>query len=289
MRKLDKQRKISEFLFKIRDRTKIKRNEVKFNPDIITKSPVFVNPQLYIKKFRMIDESNTLGGYRPLETSAIAHILSSPPRMTHGTRTVVPRDFLSPLRVMHYDSTKDSVETEHEPIKKSKKVKNCKLEYMMVPFHPKDIKVSEDPVIYYPNSLHLFKTYLRSDLPDIAPINKFSFSSTMYPNIKNVDSVAWNRQTSLVIKNILLQNVMEESHVLEIQNNESQSFVIVSKKAEQNPVVIRDGKTVLDGSQYDIELMKLLEKNQPTLEVPVSKETENLIRHLIKYTMYINS
>lgn len=288
MGKLDKQRKISELLFNLRKKSKKKGDIPEFNRNLLNKSPIFTNPQLHIKKFRMIDEVNALKGYKPLNESAIAYNLSSPPRMTHGSRTVVPRDFLIPLRVMKH-VVAESTEVNNEPTKKSKKGNNIKLEYIIVPFHPKDAKVAEDPVIYYPNSLYLFETYFKPDSTEIAKINKFSFNPALYPNIKNVDSVAWNRNTSDVVRKILVQLIHEEAEIYESHDRNTQNSVLINEYKQNSSVAIRGNNIIIDGTKFDKGLLKVLKEKIPSLEIPVSTNTITLIRHLIRYTMYINN
>lgn len=289
-------RKISESLFQLaKKRDAIRR--VKFIPqqpddEIIKQSPVFKNPQKWIKKLRMIDETNRLQTYKPLETSAIAHVLSSPQRMTHASRTVVPRSSLIPLRLMENPfaaSEASNIEVTSQK-KSKKKSKNLKLEYIMVPFHPMERKVPEDPVIYYPNSLSLFDTYLNEKSPDVAKVNKFSFNPAMYPNIENIETVGWNRKTSCVILKILEQSIIDELNSITIpQNSDYESFLVFDNQNDIQPIMIIDKDTVINVSKFDVNLLNLLYEKIPSSKIPTTVQTSNLIRKLLKYTSYINN
>lgn len=279
--------------------TSISQNKTGYIPRKINvkethQSPVFQNPQKWISKFKFLDESQRIQSYKPLEFSVIAHILASPPRMTHGTRTVVPRDLLIPLRIME-NPIEDDDDFKHNE-KNEKNDKNSNFKYIIAPFHPREKKLPEDPVTYYPRKLSLFNVYDESSTSTEKTIGlkKFTINPTMYPNIVRWNSVGWNIDTAKVIEKISADQLIEY-----LQN----LGPLYSPELTDIPgIKLHTGNTNniwVEDQVLNIALDKIKETNPafvnlllskfPGYYIPINDTTKTIVNELIKYTVLIDS
>lgn len=263
----------------------------KINIKEVHQSPIFQNPQKWISKFKFLDESERLQSYKPLEFSPIAQILASPPRMTHGTRTVVPRDLLIPLRIME-NPIQDSVNSKNG----EKNDKNSNFEYIIAPFHPEEKKLPEDPVTYYPKKLSLFKAYGESSASTQKTIGlkKFTINPTMYPNIVRWNSVGWNLNTGKVIEKINADQLIKNLRSLDPLYSPDLTNLPRIKLHLRNANNIWVEENVLNVSLDGIKetnpnLVTLLLSKFPSYCIPINKTTETIVNELVKYTILIDS
>lgn len=276
----------------------------KFTPQQIQlktlqKSPAYKTPEKWISKLRFISDEEKITSYKPLDNSPIAEMLASPGRMTHSTRTVIPRDFLIPLRVMNNPQPKDTktenmteeqtTKTNKKQCKSKKKIQND-FKYIIAPIHPEDPKLPEDPVTYYPNVRHIFEEYSKEKNNETTQLNKFSVALNMYPFIRNPKEVGWNPNTVNVIESIYIDllakliktrstDFVQSDTIIRLANNldpnkidsaeKNITAISISNILERNPNIL---------SELDIEM---------PFDIPVTKANMELAKMVLRYNMYL--
>lgn len=239
------------------------------------------DPPRRTSKWKMISDRERVQSYKCLEKTAIAHILSSPPRMLHVARIVIPRDFLVPLRVME------------NPIRGEASV----FPYIIAPYHPDDLKVPEDPVLYYANSISLFESYNNKETTGThtVPLQKLTIYNNMYPNIKVHKHVGWNIDTHKVIEQIyvdLLKHELEKCEVFEELMPSSVScldLVYIDSKEYLFMGEERMQLNLFTMLQHSPEIIESLKGKFKTNIIPINSSTDNLNRILIRYSMFLNN
>ncbi|KAG0682301.1 hypothetical protein C6P42_003193 [Pichia californica] len=265
----------------------------RINLKVLETSPVFKNPQKWISKFKYIDESERIQSYKPLENSCISTLLASPPRMTHATRTVVPRDFLLPFRVMKNPLLSPSSQAEIESTTNSKLKP---LKYIVAPFHPGEKKIPEDPVAYYPRKQSIFKNYANntSDKSTTIPLKKLSIIMTAYPNITDWKSVGWNINTGSVVEKIHFDQLMDAlNNVNSWEDNQTNEKLRFIHDVDTNEFIgINDNIVTINMSiiaKFNPTLASLLKEKFPKNYIPNNKHFTNVVNELMKYCILIDS
>ncbi|ODQ46753.1 hypothetical protein PICMEDRAFT_136171 [Pichia membranifaciens NRRL Y-2026] len=251
--------------------------------DSIKKSPAFHSPQKWISKLKFIDDSERIQSYKTLEQSCIAQILSSPPRMTHATRTVVPRDLLIPFRVMRNPMISES--TENVVGGKNK------YEYIMTPFHPSEKKLPEDPVAYYPRNISLLEEYPDSFQEETAMLRKYSLNTNLYPNIKDWKSVGWNINTAKVVNKISSDQVEKLLSGIFTTFPDARSKILLSEGDEDELIFLKNDFVAINLSRLAKHNQKIkcqLAEKFPLGFIPINDKSLRMIKELIAYCILMN-
>jgi hypothetical protein len=274
------QKKVSQRLLEIhknRSKKSLYEPQEIHRTDVET-SPVFQNPQKWVSRLRMIDSSERIQSYKPLDESVISHLLTSPPRMLHGLRTVIPRDFLTRFRIME------------NPEKSNDNDK--KFEYIIAPLHPKDKKLVEDPITHYSNSISILKNYAKSSQEQITAISKQSINFNLYPNIYDVKKIGWNKDTYKVMDAILSDILKENLSKFEFINDQTSSKLTISKVASSTNVLTVNlntiDLTIFGIKTHNPEIYTLIKEKIKMNYIPITSSSIDLMRSLIKYTTFIS-
>lgn len=254
--------------------------------EAIDKSPIFKSPAKWISTFKFIDESQRIQSYKPLENSCMGHILSSPPRMTHASRTVVPKDLLIPFRVMENPFKSEELDN------KQNKMRNFK--YIIAPFHPKEKKVPEDPITYYPRNLSMLRRYsenVKSDDRTIT-LKKYSINNNEYPNITEWKNVGWNVNTWKVVEKIYSTQIIDCLKSLSPLSNETETGLILSTESNTNEMLsYKNDHIIIDFTKLKIsnpELCECLIEKFPEYLIPINRDSTILIKELMRYCILID-
>lgn len=276
--------------------SKIELNEV-------YSSPIFHNPQKWVSQPRLISENERLDSYKSLDLSIMAELLSSPPRMVHATRTIVPRDLLVPTKVseLPYDTSEsnDLPETDKTEVKGSvkKRKKKKDLKFIISPYHPEERKIPEDPVTYYPKLISIFEQYGADATPDKngnVPLEKFSMNFSAFSSQIKIDTIGWNLNTHKVIEKLETKQVELFLSVLSTQKNQNNTEKILLVDSEKEPTVFFSTKydsiiiNTAKMKQHNPELVSKIYQAVPQKHIPISKETMPFLTRFISYAMFLS-
>ncbi|GAV29632.1 hypothetical protein PMKS-003133 [Pichia membranifaciens] len=253
--------------------------------DTIKRSPAFHNPQKWISRFKFIKESERIQSYKALEQSCIAQVLSSPPRMTHATRTVVPRDLLIPFRIMRNPMNSDN--------KENASTGKIDYQYIMAPFHPNEKKLPEDPVAYYPRNRSLLQKYPDSQNKEISALRKYSVNTNLYPNIKDWKSVGWNVNTAKVVERISSDQV--EKSLLELPSTvpdmNAQSKLLLFEDDKEELIVLKNSSIAINlasMAQHNKKVKCNLTDKFPLGFIPINDQSLRMIKELVAYCIFMD-
>lgn len=258
----------------------------KITLEVIEKSPIFKTPDKWISKFKFIDISERIQTYKPLENSCMSQILSSPPRMTHASRTVVPKDLLIPFRLM--ENPFESQDLNNQENKKGK------FKYIIAPFHPDEKKVPEDPVSYYPRNLNILRMYSEKEKSNDKTINlkKFSINNNEYPNVNDWKSVGWNIDTWKVVEKINATQIMDSLKNMSPVTNKTDTDLILTTEIKVNDIIsFKNDQILVNLKKLKLsnpELYECLVEKFPKQFIPINKEFETVIKSLMKYCILID-
>lgn len=276
-------------VFRVSRKGPSKYQPQKIDMEAVEKSPVFTNPKQWISNFYMIAESERIQSYKPLSQSCIAQLLSSPPRMVHASRTVVPRDFLIPLKLIQNPMGNAAASAD------AKNRQNFK--YIIGPYHPNERKLPEDPVTYYPRSLSAFRDYAAgSDHSQQAtvPLQKYSINLGLYPEITSPKLIGWNVNTHKVVEKIQFECLANQLGCTVISENDSAPRVTIDytdSAHDSRLLSISDHTVVLNVSalvRHNPAVKTLLEKYTPFNYIPIQEETIPAIKSLIAYALFVD-
>lgn len=266
---------------KLNGKSKLAYKPQKIELSDIETSPVFADPQKWVSKFRMIDSSERIQSYKPLEESAIAQLLTSPPRMLHNSRTVLPRDFLTGIRLM------DCSNIVHD----ESNVGGYK--YTIVPFHPDEKKLPNDPVTYYSNSYSLFKDYGKTSTAQMSQLFKNTINLNLYPNITNPKRVGWIKDTYKVVDLMKIDEIKKHLVNFEDDSNPTCSKLILeNSESADHKLTVRDNTihlNIFQITEHSPELASVLSEKIKKNYIPIVPSNLELIRSIIKYIMFLNN
>lgn len=254
--------------------------------DTIKTSPAFHNPQKWISKFKFIKESERIQSYKALEQSCFAQVLSSPPRMTHATRTVVPRDLLIPFRIMRNPMIIDN--------KENASTGKAEYQYIMAPFHPNEKKLPEDPVAYYPRNRSLLQEYPDSHNKEISALRKYSLNTNLYPNIKDWKSVGWNVNTAKVVEKISSDQV--EKSLLELSStfpdmNAQSKVLLLFEDNKEELIFLKNSSIAINlasMAQHNKKIKCNLTDKFPLGFIPINDQSLKMIKELVAYCIFMD-
>jgi hypothetical protein len=298
----------SKELRKLVDARPVKRfSPSKVSMDEVHSSPIFNNPQKWTSQMRMISEKERIQSYIPLDNSIMGNVLSSPPRMVHAARTVIPRDLLLAMKVSelpYLNSSKKaeyikSTKTDSEKSSKKQK-KKTEIKYIISPYHLDEKKVPEDPVTYYPKILSIFEGYCKrssSDLNGNVPLQKFSMNFSVYSSKFDVQAIGWNMNTSTVINSIVKEKLEKEISCLCPCRGDAKGpkLVLVEEESDgvldqTNLLTVRNGVLTLNIAwmkQHNPSLVDMLNHISTNNEIPITTVTTLALSRLVTYAMFL--
>lgn len=271
-------------------RKKLNRKEqwkpVTLSESLIASDPVIITPEKWIQKPRAIIESEKIQSYKPLEQSPFASILSSPPRMTHSSRIVVPKDLLLPMTIIKNSFFKadnaDNFNTDKKP---------NTFKYVFAPRYYKDESSRENPNTYYPRNLQTF-TNLSSGInhtEKMLMLKKFSLYSPSYSFLNGIDEVGYHINTDKVIDEMEKDKILESFESINFQNikkfQDGRLLLSFHKNVDNFFAIDKNNNFVLNigffSERNPLLVTKLNEKL--TSSIPLNEETKEFVKCLVKY------
>lgn len=253
--------------------------------DAVKKSPVFRDPQKWMSKFKLINQTERIQSYRPLQQSCVAHILSAPPRMTHGTRTVVPRSLLLPFRIM-----RNPFITQDE---EGASAKENYFKYIIAPFHPEEKKIPEDPVTYYPRDLTLLQEYPESLVQEVTVLRKYSLNPNLYPNITDWKNVGWNINTAAIVKKISsdeIRKLLRQVPSVTSHDSNLSKVRLIYEPNNEEAFRLQDGFITINLikiTKGNLDINRLFKEKFPLNFIPIDETNLSLIKELFAYCILV--
>lgn len=259
---------------------------IALSESLIASDPVFTTPEKWIQKPKAIIESEKIQSYKPLELSPFASVLSSPPRMTHASRIVVPKDLLLPMTIIRNPLFKTDSHGDPNTENNSDTFK-----YVFAPRYHKDESSQENPNTYYPRNLQTFTDMSSgvNNTEQILMLKKFSLYTPSYSFLDGIDEVGYHVNTDKVIDEMEKDKILEsfESTIFPIIQKSQDDKLLLSfhKNVDNFFAIDKNNNLVLNIGFFNkrdpLLVAKLNEKL--TSSITLNEETKEFVKCLIKY------